>query len=91
MVKSAEEAAEYANQIIGSRLVTYQTDANGQPVNSILVSEDVYPVERELYLGAVVDRSSRRITFMASTEGGVEIEKVAEENPEKSLKSKLIL
>ena len=86
VVKSAEEAAEYANQIIGSRLVTYQTDANGQPVNSILVSEDVYPVERELYLGAVVDRSSRRITFMASTEGGVEIEKVAEENPEKIIK-----
>ncbi|SUV62977.1 succinyl-CoA synthetase subunit beta [Acinetobacter baumannii] len=63
--------------------VTYQTDANGQPVNSIIVAEDVYPVERELYLGAVVDRSSRRITFMASTEGGVEIEKVAEETPEK--------
>ncbi|MEG1157414.1 MAG: ADP-forming succinate--CoA ligase subunit beta, partial [Acinetobacter sp.] len=86
VVKSAAEAAEYANQIIGSRLVTYQTDANGQPVNSILVSEDVYPVERELYLGAVVDRSTRRITFMASTEGGVEIEKVAEETPEKIIK-----
>lgn len=70
--------------------MTYQTDANGQPVNSILVSEDVYPVERELYLGAVVDRSTRRITFMASTEGGVEIEKVAEETPEKLLKLKLI-
>src|SRR5690606_39732287 len=54
--------------------------------NSILVSEDVYPVERELYLGAVVDRSTRRITFMASTEGGVEIEKVAEETPEKIIK-----
>ena len=86
VVKSATEAAEYANQIIGSNLVTYQTDANGQPVNSILVSEDVYPVERELYLGAVVDRSTRRITFMASTEGGVEIEKVAEETPEKIIK-----
>ncbi len=60
--------------------------AYGQPVNSILVAEDVYPVERELYLGAVVDRSSRRVTFMASTEGGVEIEKVAEETPEKIIK-----
>src|SRR5690554_1632440 len=86
VVKSAEEAAEYANQLIGTRLVTYQTDANGQPVNSILVAQDVYPVERELYLGAVVDRSSRRVTFMASTEGGVEIEKVAEETSEKIIK-----
>ena len=86
VVKTAQEAADYANSIIGTRLVTYQTDSNGQPVNSILVAEDVYPVERELYLGAVVDRSSRRVTFMASTEGGVEIEKVAEETPEKILK-----
>jgi len=84
--KSKEEAADYTSRIIGTRLVTYQTDANGQPVNSVLVCEDVYPVERELYLGAVVDRSTRRITFMASTEGGVEIEKVAEETPEKIIK-----
>ncbi len=86
VVKSKDEAADYAKQMLGTRLVTYQTDANGQPVNSILVCEDVYPVERELYLGAVVDRSSRRVTFMASTEGGVEIEKVAEETPEKIFK-----
>ena len=86
VVKSKEEAAEYAKNLLGTRLVTYQTDANGQPVDSILVCEDVYPVERELYLGAVVDRSSRRVTFMASTEGGVEIEKVAEETPEKIIK-----
>ncbi len=87
VVKSKEEAAEVAEQLIGTRLVTYQTDANGQPVNSVLVCEDVYPVERELYLGAVVDRSTRRVTFMASTEGGVEIEKVAEETPEKIIKT----
>ena len=86
VVKSREEAAQVAKDLIGTRLVTYQTDADGQPVNSVLVCQDVYPVERELYLGAVVDRSSRRITFMASTEGGVEIEKVAEETPEKILK-----
>src|SRR5690606_37484048 len=86
VVKSSDGAAEYANGIIGTRLVTYQTDANGQPVSGVLVCEDVYPVERELYLGAVVDRSSRRVTFMASTEGGVEIEKVAEETPEKIIK-----
>ena len=86
VVKSKEEAAEYAKNLLGTRLVTYQTDANGQPVDSILVCEDVYPVERELYLGAVVDRSSRRVTFMASTEGRLEIEKVAEETPEKIIK-----
>ena len=86
VVKSSDEAAEYAKNLLGTRLVTYQTDSLGQPVNQILVCEDVYPVERELYLGAVVDRSSRRVTFMASTEGGVEIEKVAEESPEKIIK-----
>lgn len=86
VVKSSDEAADYAKNLLGTRLVTYQTDGLGQPVHQILVCEDVYPVERELYLGAVVDRSSRRITFMASTEGGVEIEKVAEETPEKIIK-----
>ena len=87
VVKSREDAKEVAESLIGKNLVTYQTDANGQPVNSVYVSEDLYPVSRELYLGAVVDRSSRRVTFMASTEGGVEIEKVAHETPEKILKT----
>ena len=86
VVKSREEAREVAESLIGKNLVTYQTDAAGQPVNSVYVSEDLYPVSRELYLGAVVDRSSRRVTFMASTEGGVKIEKVAHETPEKILK-----
>ncbi|WP_022653904.1 ADP-forming succinate--CoA ligase subunit beta [Aquaspirillum serpens] len=86
VVKSREEAATVANGLIGKNLITYQTDANGQPVNSVLVCEDMYPVQRELYLGAVVDRSSRRVTFMASTEGGVEIEEVAHNTPEKILK-----
>ncbi|AUZ05910.1 MULTISPECIES: ADP-forming succinate--CoA ligase subunit beta [Vitreoscilla] len=86
VVKTREEAKEVAESLIGTNLVTYQTDAAGQPVNSVLICEDMYPVARELYLGAVVDRSSRRITFMASTEGGVEIEKVAEETPEKIIK-----
>ena len=87
IAKTAAEAAQIAKDLIGKNLVTYQTDANGQPVNSVLVCQDVYPVERELYLGAVVDRSSRRVTFMSSTEGGVEIEKVAEETPEKIIKT----
>lgn len=86
VVKSREEAADLAASLIGKNLVTYQTDANGQPVNSVLVCEDMYPVQRELYLGAVVDRSSRRVTFMASTEGGVEIEEVAHNTQEKILK-----
>ncbi|MCP2040940.1 succinyl-CoA synthetase beta subunit [Neisseria sp. HSC-16F19] len=86
VVKSREEAKEVAESLIGTNLVTYQTDAGGQPVNSVLVCEDMYPVKTELYLGAVVDRSTRRVTFMASTEGGVEIEKVAEETPEKIFK-----
>lgn len=86
IAKTREEAKQIADELIGKNLVTYQTDAEGQPVNFVLVAEDMYPVQTELYLGAVVDRSSRRITFMASTEGGVEIEKVAEETPEKIFK-----
>ncbi|MDQ4425150.1 ADP-forming succinate--CoA ligase subunit beta, partial [Thalassolituus sp.] len=66
----------------------YQTDENGQPVSRILV-ESCTDIDQELYLGAVVDRSSRRVVFMASTEGGVEIEKVAHETPEKILKAEI--
>ncbi|WP_458321575.1 ADP-forming succinate--CoA ligase subunit beta [Providencia sp. CRPN26047] len=72
---------EFADKWLGKNLVTYQTDANGQPVNQILV-ENATDIAKELYLGAVVDRGTRRVVFMASTEGGVEIEKVAEETPE---------
>lgn len=71
--------------LLGSRLVTYQTDERGQPVNQILI-EQPSNIARELYLGAVIDRASQRIVFMASTKGGVEIEKVAQESPEKILK-----
>ena len=86
IAKTREEAKQIAEELIGKNLVTYQTDANGQPVNSVLIAEDMYPIATELYLGAVVDRSARSVVFMASTEGGVEIEKVAEETPEKILK-----
>ncbi len=86
LVSSKEEVEAFARKWLGNRLVTYQTDANGQPVSRILV-ESCTDIAQELYLGAVVDRSSRRIVFMASTEGGVEIEKVAEETPEKILKA----
>jgi succinyl-CoA synthetase beta subunit len=81
LITNKEEAKEFAKKWLGKNLITYQTDANGQPVSKILV-EDCTDIADELYLGAVVDRSSRRVVFMASTEGGVEIEKVAEETPE---------
>ena len=88
LVDSPDEAGTFADQWLGKNLVTYQTDANGQPVSRILV-EACTDIAEELYLGAVVDRASRRIVFMASTEGGVEIEKVAEETPEKILKAEI--
>jgi len=86
LVDSKEEIKAFAEQWLGKNLVTYQTDEKGQPVSRILV-ESCTDIDQELYLGAVVDRSTRRIVFMASTEGGVEIEKVAEETPEKILKA----
>ncbi len=86
LVESKQEAIDFADGWLGKNLVTYQTDANGQPVNCILV-ENCTDISDELYLGAVIDRSSRRIVVMASTEGGVEIEKVAHETPEKILKA----
>ena len=88
LVEKAEEAADFARHWLGNRLVTYQTDEDGQPVSKILV-ETCTDIDQELYLGAVLDRATRRIVFMASTEGGVEIEKVAEETPEKILKAEI--
>ena len=86
LVSNNQEIEDFAQQWLGNRLVTYQTDKDGQPVYKILI-EECTEIEQELYLGAVVDRSSRRIVFMASTEGGVEIEKVAHETPEKILRA----
>lgn len=81
-VRTLDDVMQISQNLIGKNLVTYQTDAKGQPVNLVLISEPT-DIDRELYLGAVVDRAHRRVVFMASTEGGVEIEKVAEEHPEK--------
>lgn len=86
LLKDTTEIAAFAKQWLGKNLVTYQTDENGQPVSKILV-EACTNIAQELYLGAVVDRSTRKVVFMASTEGGVEIEKVAHETPEKILKA----
>ena len=88
LVKTKDEIKAFAEKWLGNNLVTYQTDEKGQPVTRILV-EPCTDIAQELYLGAVVDRSSRRIVFMASTEGGVEIETVAEETPEKILKAEI--
>jgi len=81
-----EEVAHFVGEMLGSHLVTYQTDEKGQPVHHVLI-EETCNIESELYLGAVIDRSTRRVVIMASTEGGVEIEKVAEETPDKILRT----
>ena len=85
LVNNREEAKKVAEKLIGENLVTYQTDAKGLPVQSVLICEDVYPIQTELYVGMVLDRSLRRIAFMSSIEGGVEIEKTIAENPEKNI------
>ena len=82
LVSTPEEAAEFAINWLGKRLTTNQTDANGQLVNSILV-EECTDIAKELYLSAVVDRGTQRIVFIGSSEGGVNIEEVAENTPEK--------
>ena len=82
LVDTVEQAEAFAQKWLGKNLVTYQTDDNGQPVNTILV-EECTDIAEELYLGAVIDRASQRLVFMASKEGGVNIEEVAATTPEK--------
>lgn len=82
LVDNLEALSHAVGEMLGTRLVTIQTTDEGQPVNQVLI-EETCNIARELYLGAVIDRSTRRVVIMASTEGGVEIEKVAEETPEK--------
>ncbi|EKD75247.1 MAG: hypothetical protein ACD_44C00195G0002 [uncultured bacterium] len=85
LVSSKEELINAVKSLLGTRLVTYQTDAQGQPVNQLLIAQPC-DIKRELYLGAVIDRTQQRLVFMASTEGGVEIEKIAKDTPEKIIK-----
>jgi succinyl-CoA synthetase beta subunit len=80
----AKEARGVAEKILGMQLITHQTGPEGQKVKRLYVEQGI-EIARELYLGLVVDRETRKIAVMASTEGGVEIEKVAEETPEKIL------
>lgn len=85
IVDDKHAVQDAAAAMLGTRLVTFQTDEHGQPVNQVLI-EKPSDILKEYYLGAVIDRATQRIVFMASTEGGVEIEEVAEKNPEKILK-----
>ncbi|MCW8918518.1 MAG: ADP-forming succinate--CoA ligase subunit beta [Gammaproteobacteria bacterium] len=82
LVGSMGELKSEADRLLGSRLVTHQSGAEGQPINQLLI-EGVSDIARELYLSVVVDRGRRRVVFMASTEGGMDIEEVAANTPEK--------
>ncbi len=82
VVKGPEDAEKVAAAMIGMRLVTHQTGPSGQEVHRVLVEQGVQ-IQRELYLGLVLDRASERPVMMASQDGGVEIEKVAAETPER--------
>jgi succinyl-CoA synthetase beta subunit len=84
VVRGAAAATEAASALLGSRLVTHQTGPEGQTVRRLYIEQGL-DIARELYVGLVVDRERKRIAVMASTEGGVEIEKVAAETPEKIL------
>ncbi|MDR3491760.1 MAG: ADP-forming succinate--CoA ligase subunit beta [Gammaproteobacteria bacterium] len=84
IVSTKEELSNAVEGMLGTRLVTYQTTEEGQPVSQVLIEEPC-DIAQELYLGAVIDRAKQRVVIMASTEGGVEIEKVAEKSPEKIL------
>src|SRR6266576_5888648 len=82
VAKSLDEVHEYAQTILGMTLVTHQTGAAGRVVKRLLVEEGA-DIRKELYVGMVVDRASQRVTLMASSEGGMEIEEVAAHTPEK--------
>ena len=82
---TAQDVSQYANDILGMTLVTHQTGPEGKLVKKVLI-EAASNIDRELYAGIVLDRATSMVTFMVSTEGGMEIEKVAEETPEKIVK-----
>ena len=86
--KDIQDAVNASKKLLGSNLITPQTDSNGQPVNEVII-EAGQDIVKELYLGLLVDRGSERITVLASTEGGMDIEAVASETPEKIIKKKI--
>ncbi|MFY9287185.1 MAG: ADP-forming succinate--CoA ligase subunit beta [Alphaproteobacteria bacterium] len=85
VVKTMDGVASEAKRILGMQLITHQTGPNGQKVGRIYIEEGC-DIKRELYLGLLIDRATSRVTVMASTEGGMEIEEVAAKHPEKILK-----
>ena len=85
IAKSPEEAKQLASEILGMMLITHQTGPEGREVKTLLIEEGL-PIDREFYLGITLDRTTGRDVFMASSEGGMDIEKVAAETPEKILK-----
>jgi len=89
IANSAEEAGEIAGRMLGMKLVTHQTGPEGKEVHRLLV-EETLPIDRELYLGIVIDRTEARPVFMASASGGMEIEQVAAQNPDAILKEYIV-
>src|SRR5215218_6641358 len=85
LAKSPAQAKELFSQIMGMQLVTHQTGPAGQKVRKIYIEQGL-DIARELYLGVTLDRATSRVTFMASSEGGMDIEEVAEKHPEKILR-----
>jgi succinyl-CoA synthetase beta subunit len=88
LVKSSADAADTAKAMLGTQIITHQTDAVGLPINQVLI-EKTYPIERELYLSLLVDRNSERMVFIASAAGGMDIETVAHETPERLITVKI--
>ncbi len=84
LASNIDEVKQYASDMLGSRLVTKQTVAEGLPIESVLI-EKTYPIKREFYLSLLVDRASERVMFVSSIAGGMDIEEVAENSPEKIL------
>src|SRR5436190_21935146 len=89
LAKSPAEAKEIASQILGMQLVTHQTGPEGREVKTLLIEEGL-PIDREFYLGITLDRTTGRNVFMASSAGGMDIEKVAAETPEKIMKETIV-
>ena len=85
LARSADEAQEIARQMLGMKLVTHQTGPEGREVRVLLIEEGL-PIDKEFYLGIVLDRASGRQVFMASSAGGMDIEEVAANTPEKIMK-----
>ncbi len=82
LAKNTDEVKQYASDMLGSRLVTKQTGTEGLPIESVLI-EKTYPIKHEFYLSVLVDRATERVMFISSVAGGMDIEEVAEQSPEK--------